>query len=97
MNGANKYPRLKKSGGVFSGLLDRKCSDVLHSLRMTNNGTDVSVEKHVSYGTHCFDHLAFQSGELLSVTLFCPKKVSTCVEFDGKIGDKRKRNDPQIA
>ena len=25
---------------------------------MAHSSTDVSIEKHVSYGTHCFDHLA---------------------------------------
>ena len=31
---------------------------VLYSLGVADSSTDVSIEKYVSYGTHCFYHLA---------------------------------------
>ena len=34
------------------------CCYVLYSLAVAHSSTDVSIEKHVSYGTHCFHHLA---------------------------------------
>ena len=42
----------------YSAKLDTDRRDVLHSLGVAHSSSDVSVEKHVSYGTHCFDHLA---------------------------------------
>ena len=40
----------------YSAKLHTDRRDVLHSLGVAHSSSDVSVEKHVSYGTHLFEH-----------------------------------------